>query len=125
MAIEKVNTDFNVLNAFEFIDNVNLIVNQESEFNTSLKAVPSFGDFMRELVTKLPSNFNKEQLKSIVIVNKQYAKLNSSFPKGKILKRGLIYEYIVPYNQLDLVLLDKVIMEIKTGQRPFPPKENL
>lgn len=125
MAIENVNTDFNVLNAFQFIDNVNLIVNQESQFNTSLKAVPSFGDFMRELVTKLPSNFDKEQLSSIVIVNKQYAKLNSSFPKGKILKRGLIYEYIVPYDQFNLVLLDKTIVEIKTGKKPFPPKENL
>jgi hypothetical protein len=125
MAIEKVNTDFNVLNAFQFIDNVNLIVNQESEFNTSIKSVPSFGDFMRDIYTKLPSNFNREQLNSIIIVNKQYAKLNSSFPKGKILKKGLIYEYIVPYDQFNLVLLDKTIVEIKTGQRPFPPKDNL
>ena len=113
------NTDFNVLNAFEFIDNLNLVVNQQSEFNTPTSLVPSFEELVKDLLNQAPSDFFKE-LSSIVIVNKKYAILNSNYKKGDKFKKGVVFQCIIPYEKINLVILDKTIVDIKVGGKVIP-----
>jgi hypothetical protein len=114
------NTDFNVLNAFEFIDNLNLVVNQQSEFNTPTSLVPSFKELVQDLLNQAPKNFYSEKLSSIVIVNKKYAIINSNYQKGQKFEKGVVFQYVIPYEKINLVILDRTIAEIKLGGKVIP-----
>lgn len=116
------NTEFNSLNAFDFIDNINLVVNQNSFYNTPLKSVPSFKILLEDLIKKAPNNFNRKVV-GVYILNNKYAKLSSEIPKVRDRRPfGQVYECTIPYSEINLVLLDQTIVEIKGAKIPIPPK---
>ena len=130
MAQEITNTEYISLTYLTAFNTLDLFVNNSQSYSTSrLKA---FDEFLKDTFTKVPKNFDYRSLTSMVILNDRFARLTSKEPRGKVgelpkqrslPKEGLvraskkiIYEYQIPYSQLNLVLLDAVILEMKNNR---------